>query len=128
MADEKQEDPMRHDPDPPPIQTSPAIPYEADPGDANLYHQQVEAAKKERAERVMGPGVFPGDLDEMFTYHAPTTNYETAVYRRIREVAKLLALTILRNVPNSGDRTVAVRKVREAVMVANAGLALRGRF
>lgn len=95
---------------------------------ATVFHEEVEAAKKERGERVLGPGVFPGDLEEMFTYHPPTTDHELEAYGILREQGKEMAKAILTWCPNSGDRTVAIRKVREAIMIANSSIANRGRF
>jgi hypothetical protein len=65
-------------------------------------------------------------LDDVFSYHAPTADDQVA-YNAIRETAKGLAMVITRVCPASADRTAALRKVREAVMTANASVALRGR-
>lgn len=45
-------------------------------------------------------------------------------YIKIREAAKVLAITILEQCPDCADRSVAIRSVREAVMNANAAVAL----
>lgn len=63
------------------------------------------------------------DLLQMFTYHSPTGNQPDR-YVEIRAAGKLLAQTILRCTPSSADQTAAIRKVREAVMTANAAIAL----
>lgn len=47
-------------------------------------------------------------------------------YRAIREAAKVFAATILEHSPKCDDQAVAIRKVREAVMSANASIALKG--
>lgn len=47
-------------------------------------------------------------------------------YIRIRSVAKVLAETILEEVPVGADQSAALRKLRECVMTANAGIALSG--
>lgn len=65
------------------------------------------------------------DLVMMFTYHAPTGD-QPERYTRIRQEGLELAATILRNTPSSADQTAAIRKVREAVMTANAAIALEG--
>ena len=44
----------------------------------------------------------------------------------IRQRAKELAEAILRHTPVCGDQQAAIRKVREAVMTANAAVALKG--
>ena len=65
------------------------------------------------------------DLDKIFTYHAPTGN-DLENYRAIRDAGKELARTIIECTPRCADQNVALRKVREAVMTANASIALRG--
>ena len=65
------------------------------------------------------------ELDNWFTYHAPTDDDKVA-YEAIRNAGKLLASTILVNTPASADQSAAIRKVREAVMTANAAIACKG--
>ena len=65
------------------------------------------------------------ELDEIFTYHPPS-DYEVQQYKAIREAGKNLAKVILGNTPQCADQTAAIRKVREAVMTANAAIALKG--
>jgi hypothetical protein len=62
------------------------------------------------------------ELDNLFSYHAPKgdQNYR---YEQIRDAAKQLAKTIVENTPKSADQTAAIRKVREAMMTANAAIA-----
>lgn len=61
-------------------------------------------------------------LDNLFTYHSPKGD-QPERYGRIREAGKALAQTILDCTPASADQTAAIRKVREAVMTANAAIA-----
>jgi len=61
-------------------------------------------------------------LVHLFTYHAPTPE-QTESYQRIRAAALALANVIDRECPAGADRTAAVRKIREAVMTANASIA-----
>lgn len=72
------------------------------------------------------PGVTRDNLDEVFTYHPPTGDEQIKSYQRLREEGKRLAEAILEEVPVCGDQQAAIRKVREAVMTANAGIALMG--
>lgn len=65
------------------------------------------------------------DLDKWFTYHAPKPG-QPEQYERIRSVAKMFARTIMENTPQCADQTAAIRKVREAVMTANAAIACEG--
>jgi hypothetical protein len=67
------------------------------------------------------------DPEHVFRYHAPTAE-QVARYARIREAAKVLAYTILADTPASADQSAALRLVREAVMTANAAVALNGRL
>lgn len=67
------------------------------------------------------------DLDHIFTYHAPTEQ-QVEQYQKIRGAAKELARVIIENSPKSPDQSAAIRLVREAVMTANAAIALDGRL
>lgn len=64
-------------------------------------------------------------IEELFTYHSPDAEQQIR-YETIRDAAKHLALVILKNTPRGADQTAAIRKLREAVMTANAAIALRG--
>jgi hypothetical protein len=65
-----------------------------------------------------------GDLDLWFTYHAPKPWLgDIEAYQAIREAAKKLAEVILEHTPQVPDQTVAIRRVREAVMIANCARA-----
>lgn len=65
------------------------------------------------------------NVDNWFTYHSPTPD-QLPKYAAIREAGRQLAITILNNCPASADSSAAVRKVREAVMTANAAIACGG--
>lgn len=67
------------------------------------------------------------DLDHIFRYHSPRPD-QLPKYKAIRDTGKFFAQCILDNVPNCADRTAAIRKIREAVMTANAAIALGGRL
>ena len=66
------------------------------------------------------------DLDNWFTYHSPTP-VQVTQYLAIREAGKQFAEVLLAQTPASADQTVAIRKVREAVMVANQSIACGGK-
>ena len=66
------------------------------------------------------------DIENWFSYHSPTPT-QAEQYVNIRDAAKVLAYVILTNAPDSADRTSAIRKLREAVMVANASIACGGK-
>ncbi len=65
------------------------------------------------------------DIENWFTYHSPSPE-QLPKYSKIREVGKNLAQVILDSTPPSADQTAAIRKVREAVMTANAAIACNG--
>jgi hypothetical protein len=64
-------------------------------------------------------------IEEIFTYHPPTEDQHPA-YEAIRLWGRSLASIIVQYCPPCADRSAAIRKVREAVMTANAAVALRG--
>lgn len=70
-------------------------------------------------------GVSAGNLEQVFTHHAPTADQQVN-YEVIREAGKRLAEAILECTPPCADQQAAIRKVREAVMTANAAVALNG--
>ncbi len=68
----------------------------------------------------------PGILTQVFKYHAPSDPAQIARYQALRDAAMHFAMAIVQNTPPSADQAAAVRKVREAVMTANAAIALEG--
>lgn len=62
------------------------------------------------------------DIENWFSYHAPKGD-QSNQYERIRASAKALANVIINSTPSSADQTAAIRKLRECVMTANAGIA-----
>lgn len=67
------------------------------------------------------------DLDNIFTYHPPTEG-QVEQYSNIRNAAKEFARVVIENSPSSSDQSTAIRKIREAVMTANAAIALNGKL
>ncbi len=63
------------------------------------------------------------DLDNIFKYHPPKGD-QPERYEKIRAAAKEFAEVINACCPDSADKTAAIRKLREAVMTANASIAL----
>jgi hypothetical protein len=64
-------------------------------------------------------------LDVWFKYHPPQPG-QIPHYEALREAALVFAKAIVDHTPEAPDQTAALRKVREAVMTANAGLACSG--
>ena len=67
------------------------------------------------------------DINNIFTYHSPSPE-QLPKYEAIRAKAKELGHVIIENTPASADQTAAIRLLREAVMTANAAIALDGRL
>jgi len=66
------------------------------------------------------------DAENIFTYHAPFGN-QAARYEGIRKFARAFADDILKWTPASPEQTLAIRKLQEVVMYANAAIALNER-
>jgi len=65
-------------------------------------------------------------LDNWFSYHKPD-DVDITQYQAIRDAAKQFAQVLIENTPPSADQSAAVRKLREAVMTANAAIACKGK-
>lgn len=71
------------------------------------------------------PGLTKEQIIEAFKYHEPTSDL-ISKYEQIRSAGFSLARVIMQNTPVCADQTAAIRLVREAVMTANAAIALDG--
>lgn len=69
----------------------------------------------------------PSEIYNMFSFHRPQGD-QGARYIKIREAAREFAQVIVDNTPPSADQTAAIRKVREAMMTANAAIACNERW
>jgi hypothetical protein len=65
------------------------------------------------------------DLQNRFTYHAPKPG-QPEVYQEIRDNAHELARLINDHAPDSREKSLAITKLEEAVMWANASIARNG--
>lgn len=65
----------------------------------------------------------PDTIEWLFSYHAPKED-QPKRYELLRESAKELARTIVVNCPESEEQTLAINYLRQAVMWANASIAL----
>lgn len=65
------------------------------------------------------------NLANWFTHHPPTAD-QIRDYGHLRDAARLFAELVVELTPPSADQTAAVRKIREAVMTANAAIACAG--
>lgn len=62
------------------------------------------------------------EIEDAFMHHPPKGN-QTERYEQIREAGKYFAIILARNAPVCKETHNAMRKIREAVMWANAGIA-----
>jgi len=67
------------------------------------------------------------NLHDCFQYQ-PWDSEQTTIGTKVREALEAAARVILENVPPCADRTVAIRKLREARMDANSAISFKGRF
>lgn len=63
------------------------------------------------------------DLDRIFTYHPPSGNQRER-YEQLRNEALHFAQRVTELVPDSRERAVALTNIQQAVMWANAGIAV----
>jgi len=68
------------------------------------------------------PYIKQEDLDNWFIYHAPKEGQQEK-YVAIRDKAKEFAELLVQLCPDCPDTTVAVRHLRETVMIANQAIA-----
>ena len=62
------------------------------------------------------------NLDNTYMYHSPKGD-QSLRYATLREQAKFLAESILEKAPESRERSLALTKLEESIMWANAGIA-----
>ena len=62
------------------------------------------------------------DIENNYTYHAPNGDQPDR-YEAIRSKAKMLAAYINEKCPDSREKSLAMTKLEEAVMWANASIA-----
>ena len=67
------------------------------------------------------------DPEYVFSHH-PATPEKLKTYAVIHASAKQFAKVIMESVPEGADRITALRLLREASMMACAGVSLDGRF
>jgi hypothetical protein len=67
------------------------------------------------------------EIREIFSYHPPTPE-QVAIYEQINNAFIQCALNIAPLLPDGPGKTVAIRKLAETRMAANASVALGGRF
>ena len=68
--------------------------------------------------------VTPEELKRRFTHHPPTVG-QMDTYEYLRDEAHKFARLIVAKVPESREQSLALTKLEEVVMHANAGIARR---
>jgi hypothetical protein len=63
------------------------------------------------------------EIEKRFTYHPPVTATQVARYEELRAKAKEFAYLICESCPDSREQSLALTKLEEAVMWANAAIA-----
>jgi len=76
------------------------------------------------SERGYGWGMDPGELDKRFTYHAPKGDQQER-YIKLRSEMRRLAAMIVQLTPESREQALALTKLEECSMWANASIARR---
>ena len=69
----------------------------------------------------------PTLIESIFTYHKPTAE-QAETYERINALFMYIALSLNHALPEGPGKTVAIRKLADARMAANAAVALEGKF
>lgn len=69
----------------------------------------------------------PEDIPNPMVYQTTDNPVVLAHYRATAQAATVMYDTILGHCPESAERTIAVRKLQEARMWANAAIALEGK-
>jgi hypothetical protein len=65
------------------------------------------------------------NIDRNLKYHAPD-KYQVPRYNALREAARVYAEAILRDCPDSRERSLALTNLEQSVMWANAAIARDG--
>ncbi len=63
------------------------------------------------------------DLHNIYTYHAPESETQMELYKTIRASAKEFATLMIEHCPETRERSLALTKLEETVMWANASIA-----
>lgn len=84
--------------------------------------QEMEALRDREHSRGESDRQQDPRIENAFTYHTPKEG-QPEKYARIRNRGKALAYLISDLVPDSREKSLAMTKLEEAVMWANAGIA-----
>lgn len=65
----------------------------------------------------------PVEVERIFDFHPADTVEKRELHEKTRDKAFVLADWINNNVPDSAEKTLAIRKVQEAMFYANSAIA-----
>lgn len=65
----------------------------------------------------------PADINNRFDYHKPQTDRVVKAHETVRKELRVMADTIDSLVPDGREKSLAITKLEEAMMWANAGIA-----
>lgn len=68
------------------------------------------------------PQKIGSQIENSFTYHSPKED-QPERYVKLRDMAKDLAFTIVKNTPPSREQSLAITKLEESIMWANKAIA-----
>lgn len=71
-----------------------------------------------------GPGMDVDDIEKIFSFHPPANDDIKDQHEAVREACKTAAKQILLLTPVCPEQTTAIRKLQEAMMFANAAIAI----
>lgn len=63
------------------------------------------------------------DLESIFSHHPPSDNSVAELHADVRLECKHLAYSFKEALPDSPEKTLAIRKLQEAMMYANSAIA-----
>lgn len=86
---------------------------------------KAKAAGNQAAGAQASQSAATAEVENWFVYHPPKDG-QAETYQSLRDQAKAFAEGILASCPDFRERSLALTKLREAVMWANASIACHG--
>ncbi len=66
------------------------------------------------------------DIESIFSYHPPRDASVAQMHQDIRDILKSVAEAFQADLPECAEKTLAIRKLQEAMMYANSAIAQHG--
>lgn len=73
----------------------------------------------------MAIGIQHDDIEQIFSYHAPDDG-KVVAHEAVRDACKFAAHELCSVMAESPEATIAIRKLQECMMYANAAIAIHG--